>query len=113
MAESMTGFGRGSASSQAGTVTVEIKTVNSRFLELNFKCDAGAAAEDLVRRLIKDSIARGKAYISINFAPAGESGVHASFNQDMLEAQAAVLKEAPSPRISPSGFISSERSLLF
>ncbi len=94
MAESMTGFGRGSASSQAGTVTVEIKTVNSRFLELNFKCDAGAAAEDLMRRLVKDSIARGKAYISINFVPAGENGVHASLNQDMLEAQAAVLKEA-------------------
>lgn len=94
MAESMTGFGRGSASSQAGTLTVEIKTVNSRFLELNFKCDAGAAAEDLARRLVKDSIARGKAYISINFASAGESGVHASFNRDMLEAQVAVLKEA-------------------
>lgn len=94
MAESMTGFGRGSASSQAGTVTVEIKTVNSRFLELNFKCDAGAAAEDLARRLMKDAVSRGKAYISINFSPAGESGIHASLNKDMLEAQAAVLKEA-------------------
>lgn len=94
MAESMTGFGRGSASSQAGTVTVEIKTVNSRFLELNFKCDAGAAAEDLARRLMKDAVSRGKAYISINFSPAGESGGHASLNKDMLEAQAAVLKEA-------------------
>ena len=90
----MTGFGRGSASSQAGTVTVEIKTVNSRFLELNFKCDAGAAAEDLARRLMKDAVSRGKAYISINFSPAGESGGHASLNKDMLEAQAAVLKEA-------------------
>lgn len=95
MAESMTGFGRGLASSPAGTMTVEIKTVNSRFLELNFRTDgAGAAAEDLARQEVRQAITRGKAYISLRFVPSSEGAVQVVLDRKMLEAQAEALKEA-------------------
>lgn len=36
---SMTGFGRGIGESEIGSVTAEIKAVNSRFLEINIRSD--------------------------------------------------------------------------
>lgn len=36
---SMTGFGRGSAENELGTMTAELKSVNSRFLEINMRSD--------------------------------------------------------------------------
>ena len=35
---SMTGYGRGSAENGRGIVTAELKSVNSRFLEINKPC---------------------------------------------------------------------------
>ena len=35
--KSMTGFGCGNAANEKGAFTVEIKAVNSRFLEINMK----------------------------------------------------------------------------
>lgn len=51
---SMTGFGRGTAENEAGTVTAEVKAVNSRFLEINMRTDHfSAALEDLAARKLK------------------------------------------------------------
>ena len=36
---SMTGYGRGSAENGRGIVTAELKSVNSRFLEINMRSD--------------------------------------------------------------------------
>lgn len=98
MIESMTGYGRFSAASAAGTVTAEIKTVNSRFLELNFRCDGvSAAGEDAARQKIKESISRGKAYISLSFNRSkGGKPVRAALNAPLLEEQIRVLREAQS-----------------
>ena len=36
---SMTGYGKGQVNSDLGELLIEIKTVNSRYLEFNFKSD--------------------------------------------------------------------------
>lgn len=95
MAASMTGYGRGAAQSGKGTATVEIKTVNSRFLELNLRSDGvTAGAEETVRRLMKEKVSRGKAYISVKFQPAADSGaVEVAVNRTLLDAYLGALKE--------------------
>ena len=61
MIHSMTGYAVASADSPRGTLTLELRSVNSRFLDLQFRvADELRAAEPLLRELIAGRIARGK-----------------------------------------------------
>lgn len=58
---SMTGFGSGAAADEARSVTIEMRAVNQRFLELNIRMPhAYLALEDRLRRQIKQVLHRGK-----------------------------------------------------
>lgn len=57
---SMTGFGHARHQSGSWDVSVEIRTVNSRFLKIGLKCpEACATIESAIDKLIRDSISRG------------------------------------------------------
>ncbi len=57
----MTGFGRGTYSDGARSVTIEMRAVNQRFLELNIRMPhAYLVMEDALRRSIKEVLHRGK-----------------------------------------------------
>ncbi len=58
---SMTGFGVCTRESTAGTVTVELRSVNSRFLDLQFRMnDDLRTLEPLLRESIIARVQRGK-----------------------------------------------------
>ncbi|MFB5084005.1 YicC/YloC family endoribonuclease [Symbiobacterium thermophilum] len=74
MARSMTGFGRGEASGEAGRVTVEVKAVNHRFSEVVFRMPRQfSALEDRVRRLIQGRTARGRFEVYVAWEPSAEA----------------------------------------
>lgn len=57
---SMTGYGKGASKRDGKTITVEIKTVNHRFLDCNFKLPRTFLfVEDRVRKAISSAISRG------------------------------------------------------
>ena len=61
MIQSMTGYAVASAESQRGSLTLELRSVNSRFLDLQFRvAEELRAAEPLLRELITAKMARGK-----------------------------------------------------
>lgn len=93
--KSMTGFGRGIAVGAKGTVTTEIKTVNSRFLEINMRTDHfSPAAENAAKQLIQEKIARGKMYVNIAFEKSSnQDNTHVLINEDLLNAYIASLNE--------------------
>lgn len=63
---SMTGFGRGIAADEALQITVEIKTVNSRFLDLHINMPSTLNFfENELRRQIKSVLQRGKVEVNI------------------------------------------------
>lgn len=65
---SMTGFGRGEKEANGHQFTIEIKTVNSRFLETNLRIPHQFnVLEASVRAIMKERIARGKADVSIRY----------------------------------------------
>lgn len=65
---SMTGFGRGEKEANGHQFTIEIKTVNSRYLETNLRIPHQFnALEASVRAIMKERIARGKADVSIRY----------------------------------------------
>ena len=61
MIQSMTGYAVASADSQRGALTLELRSVNSRFLDLQFRvAEELRAAEPLLREMMSARIARGK-----------------------------------------------------
>ena len=66
--KSMTGFGKGVARSEKCSCYCEIKSVNHRYLEINTKMsDEFLRLEIEIKKIVKNQIARGAVYLSINF----------------------------------------------
>ncbi|WP_226528247.1 YicC/YloC family endoribonuclease [Metabacillus niabensis] len=67
MIRSMTGFGRASRHIQSCLFTVEMKSVNHRFLDIQLKMPKQLMnMEDKIRKLISNSISRGRIEVYIN-----------------------------------------------
>lgn len=66
MTQSMTGFARGSVTTGEMTITVELRSVNNRFLDLHIRCPESLRVfEQLWRRKIGEQIHRGKVELHI------------------------------------------------
>jgi len=73
MARSMTGFGRGESARDGKKFTVEIKTVNHRFIDISIKCPRNLSfLEDKTRELILDKLHRGKIDVILTYEDNGE-----------------------------------------
>lgn len=91
----MTGFGCGNAANEKGAFTVEVKAVNSRFLEINMKGNyVSPELENYVKKLIKEKVQRGKLYVSLSFAPA-ENGqdTNVTIDRNLLQSYMIALNE--------------------
>lgn len=77
MIESMTGFGDASLASDRFTIEVEIKSINSRFLDISVRLPRGLNSKEIeIRNMIKSRINRGKVSLSIFLKKDGaESGI--------------------------------------
>lgn len=66
---SMTGFGRAEVEEEGRKLTVELKTVNHRFLDMNIRIPRTLGfTEELVRKTIKDRLSRGRVDVFINYS---------------------------------------------
>lgn len=71
--KSMTGFGSGTATKDGITCTVEIKSVNARFLDFFIRSPKQINPfETIIRGLVQDRITRGKVEVSVSIQDAGE-----------------------------------------
>lgn len=85
MIQSMTGYAVASADSPSGTLSLELRSVNSRFLDLQFRiADDWRAAEPLLRERIAARLGRGK--VDCRLSSAGAAQVAApTLNAEVLE----------------------------
>ena len=68
---SMTGFGSGQANGEPGSVTIEMRSVNSRYLDLQFRLpDELRMAEMVLREQVSRSIFRGKLEVRASYVRA-------------------------------------------
>lgn len=71
--KSMTGFGRGAVSGENFAASVEIKTVNNRFLDLNLRvANELQTLEANLKRLIQMRLSRGRVDVFINYERTGD-----------------------------------------
>mgnify|MGYP001498423261 FL=1 len=83
MIKSMTGFGRAILKNNKEEIIVELKSVNHRFLEINFKSsEAEYKVEEYVKNKISTKVKRGKVDASIKINTTNE--INFSFNKKAL-----------------------------
>ncbi|MBQ1890481.1 MAG: YicC family protein [Selenomonas sp.] len=94
MLKSMTGFGAAAIETEDYKVSVEVKAVNQRFLEINFHMGRQLSQwEDALRKCIKGVAARGKLDVYVSFADKRESQAHIRVNKGLVLAYQQALNE--------------------
>jgi uncharacterized protein (TIGR00255 family) len=107
MIKSMTAFGSGKSEHPFGSVTVELRSVNSRFLDVQFRLpDELRHAEQPIKERLSVELSRGKVEVRAHFSRA-QSHEQAEISEDALQRAAAQLNrirkflpETASPTLS-------------
>jgi uncharacterized protein (TIGR00255 family) len=91
---SMTGYAVTTRETDAGTLTVELKSVNSRFLDLQFRInDEFRSFEPVLREAIMARISRGKVECRLSFGRKAATGGVQNLNGDLLDVLARMQQE--------------------
>lgn len=98
----MTGFGQAVSNSNEATITVEIKSLNAKFLDLNLRLPKLFSEKELeLRNLISEKLERGKLSFSIDYQPAVKEEVHQRYNEVLFTAYYAELKRLADRVVAP------------
>ena len=86
MLKSMTGYGRGEAVLNGRTITVEIRSVNNRYLDCSVKVPRlYIFAEDAIKSCVQSNISRGKVDVFVTLESVGGEQVVISVNQPVAD----------------------------
>jgi len=86
MITSMTGFGRACVEGFAGQVNIEIRSVNSRFLDVQIRCPQMLQSiEPLLRERLQKSVNRGKVSVNLSMDFFDENSTMPVLNEKVVE----------------------------
>lgn len=81
---SMTGYGKGEYNDGVRIITAEIKTINNRYCDINIKIPKHFRPfEDVIRRILKNNIYRGRVDVYLNIEYIKGSDVDISSNLEL------------------------------
>ena len=90
--KSMTGYGRGSAEGDTFAVSVDLKTVNNRFLDVHLRLTGELAAlEPQIKRQISSRLARGRVDVTVNFEKTSQTAYE--LNRPLIAGYVNALRE--------------------
>ena len=90
----MTGYGRGEANLNGRPITVELRSVNNRYLDCTVKLPRiYVFAEDAVKSRVQGRISRGKVDVYITIGPSANGDVAISVNKPVADGYYAALKD--------------------
>ena len=94
MVKSMTGYGRGEAVLHERTITVEVRSVNNRYLDCSIKMPRlYVFAEDAIKTRVQTSISRGKVDVFVSIDSSKADSVSVSVNRPVADGYYAALTE--------------------
>ena len=94
MIRSMTGFGRGEYSDEISKVTVEIRSVNHRYLDIYVKMPRRYSfVEETIKSAIKERLHRGKVEVSVSVDNVGKSDSDVRLDKELAARYYSVLSE--------------------
>lgn len=92
---SMTGYGRGSLERDGRELTLELKTVNHRFLDLNIRLPRALLfLEDGLRKGLNARLSRGHVDVFINYRNARDDAREVTLDGALLKAYAKAMDDA-------------------
>jgi uncharacterized protein (TIGR00255 family) len=92
---SMTGYGRGAASLDGRELTIELKSVNNRFLDIGMKLPRQLSfLEDGLRKLLTDSLNRGHVDVFVNYRNLRSDAKTVRVDEALLMAYLASARES-------------------
>jgi len=94
LVKSMTGYGRAVQTVNGREFTVELRSVNNRYLDCTVKLPRILSfAEDAVKQAVKQTISRGKVDVFVTVHSEGAADVKVTLNEPMLEGYLAAMKQ--------------------
>ena len=94
MVKSMTGYGRAVETVNGREYTVELRSVNNRYLDCTVKLPRTLSfAEDAVTQAVKATISRGKVDVFISLRTEGAQDVKISLNAPVVEGYLAAMRQ--------------------
>ena len=94
MIKSMTGFGQISSDDGQSQIHVEVKSLNSKFLDLNLRLPKAFAEKEMeVRNLISETLERGKVSVVIDYERIQGTEIQQTYNESLFLAYYAELKK--------------------
>ena len=92
--KSMTGYGRSVTTLNGREFTVEIRSVNNRYLDCTVKLPKALSfAEDAVKQAVKQAVSRGKVDVFITMRSEGGSDAKVTLNPAMVEGYLNAMNE--------------------
>ena len=103
MIKSMTGFGQAVLNRAEVSISVEVKSLNSKFLDLSLRLPKIFSEKELeLRNLITEKFERGKVSLSVDYQQTGRVEIRQTYNQDLFVAYYAELKKLADRVVAPS-----------
>lgn len=94
MIKSMTGYGRAVETVNGREFTVEIRSVNNRYLDCTVKLPRAVSfAEDAVKQAVKTAVSRGKVDVYISMKSESTEDTTISLNKVVLEGYLAAMEQ--------------------
>jgi uncharacterized protein (TIGR00255 family) len=94
MIKSMTGFGRSEFNDEKKSVTVEVRSVNNKYLKINIRIpDLLTGVEDKIEKLLKKELVRGTINLTIDYKTS-EQVPKCVINKDILKDYHNIISEA-------------------
>ena len=94
MVKSMTGYGRAEETVNGCTITVELRSVNNRYLDCNVRIPRlYLFAEESIKSRVQNTISRGKVDVFVTLDNAGAEKVQVSVNKPVADGYYAALTE--------------------
>lgn len=85
MLKSMTGYGSSHFSNDDLTINIEVKTLNSKYLDLNFRLPKAFSEKEIeLRNLVSDKLQRGKVSLSIDYIKEQETELKQRYNEELF-----------------------------
>jgi len=93
----MTGFGRGESSSSGFQVTVETKTLNSRYLDISIRLPQSIQEYEFdIKEAVQEKLSRGKVHVSVNVEKTDQISPDVTFNETLVKAYSEMLRNLKS-----------------
>jgi uncharacterized protein (TIGR00255 family) len=103
MIKSMTGFGLATITDDQSTITVEIKSLNSKFQDFSVRVPKALNDFEVEwRNLLNEKLERGKVSLSVEYTKSGKPEIKQSYNQELFKAYYQELKKLADSVSAPS-----------